>query len=386
MKVGILSACLSHKAGGIYEVMRRSAQELQRRYISAVEVFGLEDERCIDDLRQWDELPLHVFRGVGPKSFCYSPDLFSGVLRGGLDLLHVHGIWTYTSIVGSRWAAETGRPLLISPHGMLDPWPLSHRRWKKQVADFLYEGSHLRRAACIHALSRRELDSIRAYGLSNPVAVIPTGIDVPEVSTTVRTAGETRTLLYLGRLHAVKGLVNLLHGWSEYCGRNGRETNRWRLVLAGWDDGGHGEELKALSRELGLETSVSFAGPKFGEEKHRLLSESHAFVLPSLSEGLPVGALEAMAYGLPLIMTPECNLLQAFSVEAAVQIAATPDSIAEGIHRLLGLDDKAREAIGTKGRQLVQKEFSWATVAAQFYSAYSWLVNGGPKPDCVYVG
>jgi glycosyltransferase involved in cell wall biosynthesis len=383
MKIGLLSASLSHKAGGIFEAVRRSAIELHGRNAKRVEVFGLEDERSRDDLPQWGDVKVHLFQGAGPKSLFYAPELFAGVCHAQLDLLHVHGIWTYTSMVGRRWAALTGKPSLISTHGMLDPWPLSHRRWRKALAGLLYERSHLRHAACLLALSPNEVKSIRAYGLTNPVAVIPTGIDVPEVNPTVRTTGSARTLLYLGRLHAVKGLVHLLRGWHELRRTEGRRYDQWTLVIAGWDDGGHGQELKAMSRELKLDDSVQFVGPQYGEDKYQLLAKSHAFVLPSLSEGLPVSALEAFAYGLPVLMTPHCGLQQAVEAGAAIQISATPDGIAEGLRQLLSLDDEARAAIGTRGRQFVQKQFSWATVTSQLYSVYFWLMTGGQKPECV---
>ena len=383
MKIGLLSASLSHRAGGIFEAVRRSAIELHRHNTQQVEVFGLEDERSLEDLPQWGDVKVHLFQGAGPKSLFYAPGLFSGVRHAQLDLLHVHGIWTYTSIVGRRWTAMTRKPSLISTHGMLDPWPLSHRRWRKALAGLLYERSHLRHAACLLALSPNELKSIRAYGLTNPVAVIPIGIDVPDVSSIVRMASPTRTLLYLGRLHAVKGLVNLLRGWHALQRTEGRRHDQWTLVLAGWDDGGHGQELKAMTRELKLEDSVQFVGPKFGEDKHQLLSRSHAFILPSLSEGLPVSALEAFAYGLPVLVTPQCSLPQAVETGAAIQISATPDGIAEGLRHLLALDDEARAAIGSRGRQFVQEQFSWATVTSQLYSVYSWLMNGGRKPECV---
>ena len=385
MKVGLLSASLSHRAGGIFEVVRRSAIELHRRNAQWVEVFGLEDERSTEDLPQWGDVKVHLVRGFGPRGFFYAPGLFSGLRNARLDLLHVHGIWTYTSIVGLRWTAMTRKPSLISTHGMLDPWPLSHRRWRKALAGLLYERSHLRHAACLLALSPNELKSIRAYGMTNPVAVIPTGIDLPDVSPTVRIASPTRTLLYLGRLHPVKGLVNLLRGWHALQCAEGRRHDEWTLVLAGWDDGGHGRELKAMSRELKIENSVQFVGPKFGEDKHQLLSRSHAYVLPSLSEGLPVSALEAFAYGLPVLMTPQCGLPQAVEMGAAIQISATPDGIAKGLCQLLSLDDEARASIGSRGRQFVQKQFSWATVTSQLDSVYSWLMNGGQRPECVEI-
>src|SRR5208282_5225967 len=119
--------------------------------------------------------------------------------------------------------------------------------------------------------------------LSNPICVIPNGIDLPE-RWKEPAERETHTLLYLGRLHPKKGLAGLIEAWSNV--RRKAEQAGWTLKIVGWDQSGHRTELEALTRKLGAGSSISFAGPRFGEAKAECFREASAFILPSLSEGL----------------------------------------------------------------------------------------------------
>jgi poly(glycerol-phosphate) alpha-glucosyltransferase len=278
---------------------------------------------------------------------------------------------------------------MISPHGMLDPWALKHSGWKKRIASALYELGHLRRAACLHALCDAEYNAIRAFGLSNPVCMIPNGVDpvgrralgpppwrseLPE---------KANVLLYLGRLHPKKGLANLLKGWGELRRTGGDADRNWYLVIAGWDQGGHRASLEALVLREGIGGGVRFVGPQFGPDKEATFRSADAFVLPSFSEGLPIVVLEAWAHGLPVLMTPHCNLPEGFARRAALSIEPSPGSIAGQVHALLVMSDDRRREIGDRGRELASTEFNWNRIAAQLASVYRWISASGPRPDCV---
>jgi len=151
-------------------------------------------------------------------------------------------------------------------------------------------------------------------------------------------------------------------------------------VIAGWDQEGHEGELKALCRELGLrfadkqnlDGDVIFFGPAFGEEKEKLLRSAAGFILPSLSEGLPMSVLEAWAYGLPVVMTPECNLPEGFASQAALEIrnGGMGNRNWEGLRALLDMSDSDRIEMGRQGRRLVEERFTWPKVAAQMHELF----------------
>jgi poly(glycerol-phosphate) alpha-glucosyltransferase len=287
-----------------------------------------------------------------------------------------------------RWALRHGRPYVVSPHGMLDHWALSHGRLKKRAASAIYEFRHLRGAACLHALCDAELRAIRAFGLRNPVCVIPNGVELVRGQVSQPAAWRARlperakVLLYLGRIHPKKGLLALLRAWTELC-RAGREkVGHWYLVIAGWDQYGYQAQLEA-SLPADIADQIRFVGPQFGTDKEATLSSSDAFILPSLSEGLPMAVLEAWAHALPVLMTRHCNIPEGFSANAALAIEPTPDGIARQLYAFFATSEDRRQAMGRRGCQLVTERFSWPSIAAQLKAVYLWISGRGPRPDCV---
>jgi glycosyltransferase involved in cell wall biosynthesis len=361
-----------------------------------VEVHGVSDGLEGDDAPSWGALKCVAHPRVGPGGLAYAPRLGGALLAGGYDLLHTHGIWQWPSAAVSRWHGKTGRPYVVSPHGMLDPWAVSRSRWKKRLVSVCYERAHLREAGCLHALCEAEAEAIRAYGLRQPIAVIPNGVDLPEGEVGVR--GEDRWMLFMGRLHPKKGMLNALRAWAGR--REEARRGGWRLVVAGWDQGGHEGELKRLATERGLtwaevpagelvrggvpgEAEVIFAGPAFGEVKDALMRRVSAFVLPSFSEGLPMSVLEAWAYRLPVLMTDHCNLPEGFAAGAAVRTGTGVEEIAVGLGEFFGATGGWLEGVGAKGRALVEGSFTWVTCAAQMAEVYRWQLGAGAKPSFV---
>jgi len=316
----------------------------------------------------------------------YSNELVPAMLDADLDILSVHGLWKYCSVGSHRWHRQTGRPYVVHPHGMLEPWAVRNAVWKKRIAAILYENQHLRGAACLRALSEAEAQSIRSYGLSNPICVIPNGVDLPDLheSKAKTQSANPRTLLYLGRLHPKKNISNLIRAWNETF-ESQRGGDRWVLAIAGWDQGGYQAQLRQLTTDLGLLTSVIFLGPQFGADKSKCYHACDAFILPSLSEGLPMAVLEAWAHAKPVLMTPECNLPEGFEANAALRIGKAPEEIAAGLKVLREMSDDDRSQMGNRGRALVATRFSWPRIGEQMRRVYGWMLGGGSPPRSVMV-
>ena len=396
MKIGVVTATVSRKAGGLFFSVRRLSESISGIPGVGVEVHGVEDAETAGDLGAWRLLRPVVHRRARPAGLAYAPELGGALLGGGYDLLHTHGIWQWPSAAVSGWHRKTGGPYVVSPRGMLDPWAVSRSRWKKRLVSVWYEGAHLREAGCLHALCEAEAEAIRAYGLRQPIAVIPNGVDLPEGEVGVR--GEDRWMLFMGRLHPKKGMLNGIRAWAAR--REGAKRGGWRLVVAGWDQVGHEGELKRLATESGLtwaevpagelvrggvpgEAEVVFAGSAYGEEKDRLLRRASAFMLPSFSEGLPMAVLEAWAYRLPVLMTDYCNLPEGFAAGAAVRTGTAVEEIAAGLGEFFGATGGWLEGVGAKGRALVEGSFTWSACAEQMGEVYRWQLGAGPKPSCV---
>jgi poly(glycerol-phosphate) alpha-glucosyltransferase len=165
--------------------------------------------------------------------------------------------------------------------------------------------------------------------------------------------------------------------------RSAAGARDWILVIAGWGEKGHGQRLRRIADAHGLGDSLRFVGPQFDDAKAASFACADAFVLPSLSEGLPVAVLEAWSYGLPVLMTEACNLPEGVAAGAALSIATDPAGIAAGLRQLFALSDAERRNIGARGRALVRERFTWASVGAQMAAVYQWVLGGGPPPSCV---
>jgi poly(glycerol-phosphate) alpha-glucosyltransferase len=271
---------------------------------------------------------------------------------------------------------------------MLDPWAVRNSRWKKRAALWAYEKDHLQGAACLHALCDTEAESMRGFGLRNPICIVPNSIDMPVIPNG-RIIGDPvhefsdHTLLYLGRLHPKKGLISLLTAWHQFRGRR-RVGGSWNLVIAGWDQGGHERELRNLVDRLGIAESVRFPGPAFGADKVSLFKRASAFVLPSMSEGLPMVVLEAWSYGLPVLITPQCNFQQRLTSHAAIYIEANAASVLEGLNRLENMTGTERRKMGAHGLDLCREHFCPGPIAEKMTAVYRWLAGRGPKPSVVY--
>jgi glycosyltransferase involved in cell wall biosynthesis len=407
--IGFVTGHLTHRGGGLYDSVRRLAQTLYEDG-AIMDVLGLVDRLSVEDCQAWAPLRPQGFRVVGPATVGYAPQLYDALARSQAELMHCHGIWMYPSLACLRWARREHNPYLISPRGMLDPWALRHSCWKKRVAGFLFQNEHLHRAACIHALCDAEAEAVRAYGLSNPICIIPNGVDLATPAKTPNTgtesllskfAGDRKILLYLGRLHPKKNLANLLRAWKEALNSHPSMTENWVLAIAGWDQAGHEGILKHLADELGLSfldvsdprsakatattgsSSVAFFGPQFGADKSACYRACDAFILPSLSEGLPMTVLEAWAHAKPVLMTRECNLPEGFAAGAALQIGNGPEQIAAGLKQLTELSSDDRRTMGDRGHTLVATKFSWSQIGEQMRSVYDWVLGGGAPPKTV---
>jgi poly(glycerol-phosphate) alpha-glucosyltransferase len=445
MKAVLVIDSISRAAGGLLDAERCLHQGLRRMGVRTA-VFALEDAHTPDDLPGWTPLSPTVFPHRGPAAFGWSADLRRAILAETGDLIYRAGLWRLPSRYAHEWSRRHGRPEIIAPHGMLDPWAVRNSHWKKVLAHACYEGAHLRNASCIRALCESEAQAIRAYGLTNPICVIPNGVELPKEARDQRpeTRDQRKTLLFLGRLHPKKGLVNALRAWKTYLQSTIHDprSSEWQFVVAGWDQGGHEAELKRLCGEIGVSVasvsvdrflsdssqdprtplgksatvidtplqatsgraaagtpyrstetpkhrnteipaSVIFTGPAFGETKDLLLRRADAFILPSFSEGLPMSVLEAWAYRLPVLMTEHCNLPEGFLADAALRIGTDVESIAEGMHDLLRSPASDLRSLGDNGRRLVEERFAWPQIAAQMKEVYEWILGGGVVPDCV---
>jgi glycosyltransferase involved in cell wall biosynthesis len=295
------------------------------------------------------------------------------------DVIHNHGLWLMPNAQAGWAAGRARKPLVISPHGMLAPAALGFSPVKKSVFWALFQGRILRDAACLHATSQQEYEEFRALGLTNPVAVIPNGIDIPDrlADDAARPVTE-RAVLSLGRIHPKKGLDRLVHAWSKVEPL----YPSWRLKVIGVPAAGHDAELRALAAALGV-TRVSIGGPIYGDAKTAAYREADLFVLSSLNENFGLTVAEALAAGTPAISTKGAPWSGLEREGCGWWIDHGAEPLTAALAQAMALPREALRAMGEKGREWMARDFSWDRVASDMLDVYLWLARSGELPSIV---
>jgi glycosyltransferase involved in cell wall biosynthesis len=384
MNVAFTMHPISLRAAGLRESARGLAMALGGQG-DQVTVYGSASRPLTTEESDWGPARLVIHSTWGPHSFGLSPEIPREMADADHQLVHVHGLWTYASLAASAWHRYAHRPYIVHPHGMLDPLALRIAASRKRMALVVYQRRILQRAACIRALSDVEADDIMRLRLGVPVCVVANAVEVsapgddgpPWADEGIR----EHVLLYLGRLHPIKNLVQLLIAWAQI----GREAKNWTLVIAGWAEQGHDEILRKTAADLPY-GSVVFIGPLFGKDKGAAYAHADALVLPSLSEAFPIVALEAWAHAKPVVMTPQSNIPEGFETDSAIRIGTEARAMIPALRRLFSMSDEERREMGQRGLDLVRLRFSLQTIGGQMKSVDRWVLGGGPSPDVVRTG
>ena len=303
------------------------------------------------------------------------------------DVVHLHGLWQGHTRRGARTARRAGVPYLITAHGHAEPWALRHKAWKKRAYTLLVEGRNLRRAACLHALSRPEIAHLRALAPRAPICFVPNGVDLrPFDDLPPRAALEAEfpelagkfVLLFMSRLHAKKGLDLLAGAMAEVR----RDHPDLHLLLAGNDDGALAP-FRARMAAAGLADRVTELGHVSGARARLAWGAADAFVLPSYSEGFSMAILEALACRLPALITTACHFPELARADGGIVVEPTPAAVTAGLRALLERSPAERAGLGLRGRALVESHYTWDRQADRLAAVYRWAAGGGPAPEAV---
>jgi len=311
--------------------------------------------------------------GTGPHRLGRSPDmkrwLREQAKNGKTALFHNHSLWMMPNVYPGQVARRYNIPLVLSPHGTLSEWAMQSGSPLKRVLWPFLQRPALSAVTCFHATAQSEYEDIRCMGFRQPVAIIPNGVDIPDLLP--KNQGDFRTLLFLGRIHPIKGLDMLLPVWAAVQDR----FPEWKLRIVGPDNGGYLSQMRRLAAELGLER-VEFAGPLFGAEKLRAYQEADLFVLPTYSENFGIAVAEALAAGTPAIVTKGapwegleshgCGWWIDIGVEALV--ACLEDALSRSTDEL--------NEMGLRGRTWMEAEYSWNEIGRKMLATYNWLLTG----------
>jgi glycosyltransferase involved in cell wall biosynthesis len=307
---------------------------------------------------------------------------FKGALReavsGNEAVLYDVGLWLPSNHFAAQIATQSQTPFVSSPRGMLSREALKVSKWKKKIAWNLYQRRDLRRASVLHATSEAEARDFRGRKLSQPIAIVPNGVEIPiGIQRSDNTSHKSRTVLFLSRLHPIKGLKDLVNAWARV------RPSGWRAVIAGPDENHHRREIESLAESSGTRGDFEFVGAVDDGQKWKLLSEADLFVLPSYSESFGLAIAEAMAAGVPVITTRATPWRDIETHRCGWWVDTGADSIARSLSLATACTREELEAMGARGRELVSKNYSWKSAAKNLLSVFEWVLGQAEKPACV---
>jgi poly(glycerol-phosphate) alpha-glucosyltransferase len=357
LKIVHYVGALTRSAGGLFFSVSGMAKALRGREFE-IDVIGGADRHFEDDRGQWGDVQLHP-HPLG-HSYGFDPRVLALIRNLRPDVMHVHGLWSAASIYG-RAATAMGIPTVVSPHGMLDPWILARRPAVKAVHAALFERPLLRRAH-VHALSEAERTAVTAFlpATRGRTFVLPNGVPAaPAHDASAPRAGA----LYLGRLHAKKQVLELIAAWDRVSGGE-------RLTVAGWGDAEYEAAVRAAAANA---ANVDFVGALHGDAKIDALARTKWFILPSLSEGLPMAVLEAIQHGGIPIVTDQCNLPELFEHGIALRMEHDFSDFAAAIGqaRSFAPDEAARRS---EAARFYARRYSWEVIGDAMMNHYRQIV------------
>lgn len=292
------------------------------------------------------------------------------------NVVHLHGLWT-----GQNWAAgaaarKLGRPYIMTPHSMMMPWAWQRSWWKKRPIGWLFEHENLRQAACLHALAEGEAKAIRALGFNKHIEIVPNGIhaaefsDLPAADELIArwpVLREPKWLLFLGRIHPQKGVVQAMQAGFDILA----SADDWHLVIAGPDEVGMRSMLEAAITRKGLAHRVTFTGMLDRREVLACLGRASLLIQPSMSEGLSMSIIEALAAGLPVLISTACNLPEVVEAQAGRVVEPDRRLVAKALREMIALKDETLQEMGRNGRRLATERYDWSRLIGPYLQMYT---------------
>jgi glycosyltransferase involved in cell wall biosynthesis len=329
------------------------------------------------------EFAVHVFPVRFLNAWAYSPELASFVRRNvhAVDIVHIHSLYLFPTAVAAAVCRRRGRPYIIRPHGTLNPYQRTRHPWRKSIYELLIERRNLVAAARIHYTSAAERAYAQKAGWTTASVVVPLPVDVEglasggvgdDLRSRFPELSATPVVAFLGRLAPTKGVDVLIDAFKLVLVNHPTA----HLAIAGPDDYGLGPGLARRVNEHGMADRVTFLGLLDGRDKRELLRSSDVFVLPSHDESFGVSVIEAIAAGVPVVVTPGVAVhAEIAAAEAGFVVERHADAVAAAVSKILA-HPRAAAHIGANGQALARQRYSWSAVAEQLENVYEDLIDG----------
>lgn len=311
-------------------------------------------------------------------------------INENVNLMHITGLWEPSTHASFALARKYSIPTIVSPQGMLEPWALNNSFYKKKFSWYLYQNRDLKYINVLHATAEQEAENLKKLGLKQPIAIIPNGINFKDYDKTqniskfnnnnelyVKKKDYRRKLLYLSRIHPKKGLINLVKAWEKL------KPNKWKVIVAGPDEGGHRQDVEKLISEKKLSEYFEFIGPVEGKSKYDLYKSSDLFILPTYSENFGIVVAEALMSGLPVITTKGAPWEGLVKNDCGWWIDIGVDPMIKTLKQALSLSPDILDQMGNRGKIYAENNFGYASIAKKMLEVYDWVLKKKNKPNFI---
>jgi glycosyltransferase involved in cell wall biosynthesis len=279
------------------------------------------------------------------------------------DIVHINGIWSPQNWGFQNVAQKLGIKVVVSPHGMLEPWILAHNSFKKKIALFLYQKKALKRSVCLHATAQMEAENIKALGFENPIHIIPNGVYLNDIKVIKENYG-TKKMIFMSRIHPKKGVEMLLEAWRNSY------TEEWTLEIAGNGDEDYVASLIQSVEDL---ENVRFVGAKYGEEKWNFLRSADVMVLPTHSENFGIVVAEALAVAVPVITTHGTPWEDLEIHKCGWWIELSVTNLENTLVKAFDAPTMLLEIMGRHGRELVKDKYDIKIIGNKMVELYNTI-------------
>lgn len=347
-----------------------------------------------------DDMNTHALEGTCAKlkvleEGATSKEIEEYILTEKFDIIQMQSMWAKSYHQVAQIARKHKIPYLITPRGMLEPWSLSQKKWKKKLALMLYQMKDLQKAACIFTTAEMEAQHVRALGVKVPMSVIPNGIETDGYACRPSIDGVKKQILFLSRVHVKKGIELLIDAFA----RLHKDFSDWTVVIVGNGEADYIESLKQKVMSLELEDCIKILPPVFGDAKTKLYQESSLFCLPSYSENFGMVIAEAMSCGVPAITTNgtpwqllngDCTTMGASldmldgDKRTGWCIELSVENLENTLREAMSIDSVALYEMGQRGSRMINENFNYRSVAKKTKNLYEWIVEGGKEPEFMY--
>lgn len=360
MKIIHYIPSIDRMAGGISTYMQVLAKPLGTMAEVHIMTHASENPLPMENCKVHDIPRYRPFSSVWKKAVV---DLLDSVRP---DIVHVNCCWTPDCAMIQRLAQKRGYKVVLTPHGMLEPWIIKRHYWTRKVpALWLYQKAAVQMADCVQATAESERDNLLKLGYNSNIKVVRLGIDAESIEMK-RSWKKSRQILFLSRVHVKKG-INFLVEAADVLHN---ELQGYKILVAGEGDADYVEAMKRMICDRGLQDIVQLIGGVYGDEKWRLFQTSDFFVLPTHSENFGLAIAESLASGTPVITTVGTPWSDLNSSEAGAWIKIGTEPLVETLRRFLGLSEDELETMGHNGRKLIETKYSAHVMAEQMMEVY----------------